>query len=62
MVLRFLFDRAEVTSSELGDRTELESAMLTGVPDRLEAARIADRKPNLTDRRAIRIHLTEKDK
>jgi DNA-binding MarR family transcriptional regulator len=62
MVLRFLFDRAEVTSSELGARTEPESATLTGVQDRLEAARIADRKPNPTDRRAIRIHVTEKGK
>ena len=62
MVLRFLFDRAEGTSSELGDRTELERATLTAVPDRLEAPRIAERKPNPTDRRAIRIHLTEKVK
>jgi len=62
MVLRFLFDRAEVTSSELGARTELDSATLTGILDRLEAAGIAERKPNPTDRRAIRIHLTERGK
>jgi DNA-binding MarR family transcriptional regulator len=62
MVLRFLFDRDEVTSSELGSRTELDSATLTGVLDRLEAAGIAERKPSPTDRRAIHIHLTERGK
>ena len=62
MVLRFLFDRDEVTSSELGSRTELDSATLTGVLDRLEAAGITERKPNPTDRRAIHILLTEKGK
>jgi len=51
-----------VTSSELGARTELDSATLTGILDRLEAAGIAERKPNPTDRRAIRIHLTERGK
>jgi DNA-binding MarR family transcriptional regulator len=60
MVLRFLIDRDEVSSSELGSRTELDSATLTGVLDRLEAAGIVERRPNPTDRRAIHIHLTEK--
>jgi DNA-binding MarR family transcriptional regulator len=62
MVVRFLFDRDEVTSSELGSRADLDSATLTGILDRLEAAGIAERKPNPTDRRAIHIHLTEKGK
>ena len=62
MVLRFLFDRDEVTSSELGRRTELDSATLTGILDRLETAGLAERRPNPTDRRAIHIHLTEKGK
>jgi MarR family transcriptional regulator, organic hydroperoxide resistance regulator len=60
MVLRFLFDRDEVNSSELGSRTELDSATLTGILDRLKAAGIIERRPNPTDRRAIHIHLTEK--
>jgi DNA-binding MarR family transcriptional regulator len=60
MVLRFLFDRDEVNSSELGSRTELDSATLTGILDRLEAAGIIERRPNPTDRRAIHIHLTGK--
>jgi len=62
VVVRFLFDRDEVSSSELGSRTDLDSATLTGILDRLEAAGIAERKPNPTDRRAIHIHLTEKGK
>jgi len=62
VVLRFLFDRDEVTSSELGSRTELDSATITGVLDRLEAAGITERRPNPTDRRAIHIHLTGKGK
>jgi MarR family transcriptional regulator, organic hydroperoxide resistance regulator len=60
MVLRFLFDRDEVNSSELGSRIELDSATLTGILDRLEAAGIIERRPNPTDRRAIHVHLTEK--
>ena len=62
MVLRFLFDKDEVTSSELGSRTELDSATLTGILDRLESAGIAERNPNPSDRRAIHIHLTDKGK
>ena len=60
MVLRFLFDRDEVNSSELGSRTELDSSTLTGILDRLEVAGIIERRPNPTDRRAIHIHLPEK--
>lgn len=60
MVVRFLFDRDEVTSGELGGRTGLDSATLTGILDRLESADIAQRKPNPADRRAVLIHLTEK--
>ncbi len=62
MVLRFLFDRDDITSSELGGRTELDSATLTGILDRLEAAGLVERRPNPTDRRAIRVHLTAKGK
>jgi DNA-binding MarR family transcriptional regulator len=62
MVLRFLIDRDEVTSGELGSRAELDSATLTGILDRLDTAGIAERRPNPTDRRTIHIHLTEKGK
>ena len=62
MVLSFLFDKDKVSSSELGSRTELDSATLTGILDRLEVAGIAQRKPNPTDRQAIQIRLTDKGK
>lgn len=62
MVLRFLYDQDQITSIDLGKKTELDSATLTGVIDRLENAGIIDRKDNPHDRRSIRIYLTEKGK
>ena len=62
MVLRFLYDQDKVTSIDLGKKTELDSATLTGVIDRLENAGLNDRKDNPHDRRSIQIFLTEKGK
>ncbi len=59
LVLGFLDDQDRITSSELGKRTELDSATMTGILDRLEAARLIERQGNPVDRRSIRIHLTE---
>jgi DNA-binding MarR family transcriptional regulator len=59
MVLGFLDDEDRITSSELGKRTELDSATLTGILDRLEVAGFIERKGNPDDRRSIRIHLTK---
>ena len=60
VVIRFLHDNDRQTSSELGRKTDLDSATLTGVIDRLEAAGFVQRRQNPDDRRSIRIHLTEK--
>ncbi len=60
MVIRFLYDKDRLTSSELGKKTDLDSATLTGLLDRLEAGGFIERRPNPEDRRSIRIHLTEK--
>jgi MarR family transcriptional regulator, organic hydroperoxide resistance regulator len=60
MVIRFLFESDRLTSSELGKKTDLDSATLTGVLDRLVAGGFIERQQNLEDRRSIRIHLTEK--
>ncbi len=60
MVIRFLYDNDRLTSSELGKKTELDSATLTGVLDRLEGGGFIERRQNPEDRRSIRIHLTEK--
>ncbi|MBE3116015.1 MarR family transcriptional regulator [Candidatus Bathyarchaeota archaeon] len=62
MVLGFLDDEDRITSSELGKRTELDSATLTGILDRLEAAGFIERKGNPDDRRSISIHLTRQGK
>jgi DNA-binding MarR family transcriptional regulator len=60
MVMRFLHDRDEITSAELGVRTDLDSATLTGILDRLESAGLVERLPHPDDRRAILVHLTTK--
>jgi DNA-binding MarR family transcriptional regulator len=60
MVLGFLTEEDQISSSELGKRTELDSATLTGILDRLEAAGFLERKSNPDDRRSIHIHLTPK--
>lgn len=62
LVLGFLSDEDRITSSELGKRTELDSATMTGILDRLEAAGLIERQGNPADRRSIKIHLTEQGK
>jgi DNA-binding MarR family transcriptional regulator len=62
MVLRFLYDQDQITSIDLGKKTELDSPTLTGIIDRLENAGLIDRKDNPHDRRSIQIYLTEKGK
>jgi DNA-binding MarR family transcriptional regulator len=59
MVLNFLGQEDVVTSGELGKRTHLDSATLTGILDRLEAAGLLDRTRHPKDRRAIQICLTD---
>jgi len=58
LVLGFLHQEDQITSSELGRKTELDSATLTGILDRMEAAGFIERKNNPDDRRSIHIHLT----
>ncbi len=60
LVLSFLHVEDQITSSELGRKTELDSATITGILDRLEAAEFIERKNNPDDRRSIHIHLTPK--
>lgn len=62
MILGFLDQDDQITSSELGKRAELDSATLTGILDRLETAGFIERRGNPDDRRSIRIHLTKKGK
>ncbi len=60
MILRFLHEEDDITSKELGERTRLDSATLTGVIDRLESVRLVRREHNPRDRRAILVRLTDK--
>ena len=62
MILGFLDMEDQITSSELGKRAELDSATLTGILDRLEAAGFIERKGNPDDRRSIHIYLSQKGK
>jgi len=59
MVIGFLGQKDEVTAVELGKRTYLDSATLTGVLDRLESASYVKRIQHPDDRRAIHICLTD---
>jgi len=59
MVLNFLGQEDGVTSRDIGSRTMLDSATLTGILDRLESACLIQRKPHPEDRRAICICLTD---
>ena len=59
MVIGFLSEQDQVMAGELGKKVELDSATLTGILDRLEAAHLIERKGNPDDRRSIKIHLTK---
>ena len=62
VVLNFLLDADEVTSRQLGQRTKLDSATLTGILDRLEATELVERRAHPVDRRAILVCLTKRGK
>jgi DNA-binding MarR family transcriptional regulator len=62
MVLVFLQEEDRIMAVELGKKVELDSATLTGILDRLETAKLIERKGNPADRRSIKIHLTEQGK
>ncbi len=59
MVLNFLHAEDHITSKELGRKTMLDSATLTGILDRLEAVDLIRRTPHPEDRRAVIIDLTD---
>ena len=58
LVLLCLSEDDRVTSRRLGEKTELDSATLTGLLDRLACAGLIERRPNPDDRRAILVCLT----
>lgn len=58
LVLLSLSEKDQVTSRYLGEKTELDSATLTGLLDRLAKAGFIERRANPDDRRAILVCLT----
>ena len=59
MVIGFLAEEDQIMAGELGKKVELDSATLTGILDRLEAAQLIERKGNPDDRRSVKIYLTK---
>ena len=53
-----LWQRDGQTSAELGARLAIDSATMTGIIDRLERAKLIERRGDKTDRRIHRLHLT----
>jgi DNA-binding MarR family transcriptional regulator len=60
ILINFLLEDDQITSRDLGKKTMLDSATLTGILDRLELAGIIERRQHPEDRRAIHILLTDK--
>jgi len=60
LILIFLLEEDAVTSARLGKRVGLDSATLTGIIDRLEKMALVQRRKNPSDRRAIRICLSDR--
>ncbi|WP_293268186.1 MarR family transcriptional regulator [Neptunomonas sp.] len=58
LVLNALFEEDQISSVQLGQRVQLDSATMTGVLDRLEKSNFIRRVTDLEDRRAVQIILT----
>lgn len=61
-VLNVLWERDGQSGAELTDRLAIDSATITGVIDRLQAAGLLDRRPDPVDRRVQRLFLTSNGK
>lgn len=59
-ILYVLWQEERVPMRALSERTGLAQNTLTSMLDRMEAAGLAERRPDKEDRRVIRIHLTVK--
>lgn len=59
MVLILLNRKDGVTSKELGEQTQLDSATMTGILDRLAAMSLIAKMQNPKDRRTILVYLTK---
>lgn len=59
MVLILLSRKDGQTSRQLGEQTQLDSATISGILDRLEGMNLLTRTRNPEDRRAVLLSLTE---
>ena len=59
-VLKALWGDDGQSGSELATRLVIDNATMTGLIDRLESAGLVTRKPDKSDRRIQRIHITPK--
>lgn len=58
-MLSYLFQDDGQQPKELADKVSLDSSSITGLLDRTERAGYLQRRPDPSDRRALRIYLTE---
>jgi len=58
LVLNALSEQEPISSIQLGQKVQLDSATMTGILDRLEQSGLIQRMANVEDRRAVRITLT----
>lgn len=57
-VLKVLWEDDAQTAAGIGERLVMDSATMTGLIDRLGAAGFVERRPDASDRRVNRLHLT----
>lgn len=59
-LLAFLWQRDGMTQAELAEKGQIDRTTVGGLVDRLEKSALVERRPHPQDRRAHKIHLTER--
>jgi DNA-binding MarR family transcriptional regulator len=61
-LLAFLWQQDGMTQVELSEKGQIDRTTIGGLIDRLEKTGLVERRPHPQDRRAYKIHLTERGK
>ena len=61
-LLAFLWQQDGLTQVELSEKGQIDRTTVGGLVDRLEKGGLVERRPHPQDRRAYKIHLTERGK
>lgn len=61
-LLAFLWQQDGLTQVELSEKGQIDRTTIGGLIDRLEKSGLVERRPHPLDRRAYKIHLTERGK